>query len=311
MHIHIRFARRALVGLAVLGALVAPMAPAQAAFPGQPNMIVFWSTRNGGSELFTMGANGNQEQLVGSGFSGAWTGQLSPDGTRIAFVSDGGPGTGIEVWVTDLDGSNAMELTSFGQTIFDPSWNPAGTKIVFSVWVPAASSLEIFTVRASGGTPHQITDSPAIDEYQPVWSPDGAWIAFSANNDADPIFNYDLYRVRPDGTDRKRITNTPDRYEGSPDWKADGSRVSYTVYVDPSGRTDVITSSPNGADPRNITKNVDLDVSNAIWLPNGRIAFGARPAGGGDSEIWAISPDRTDLLRLTQNDADDDVAEVT
>jgi Tol biopolymer transport system component len=311
MRINVRSGRHALVGLAAGAVLATQLAPAQAAFPGQPSTIVFWSTRNGGSELFTMGPNGGHEQVVGSGFDGAWTGQLSPDGMRIAFASTAGPGTGIEVWVADVDGSNAMELTSTDQTIFDPSWNPAGTKIVFSVWIPAASSLEIFTVRASGGTPRQITDSPAIDEYQPVWSPDGRWITFSANNDKDPVFNYDLYRVLSDGSKRQRITDTPDRYEASPDFKADGSRLSYTIYVDPGGRTDVITSRPNGTDPRNITRDTDLDVSNAIWLPNVRIVFGARPAGGGDSEIWAISPDRTGLLQLTDNGADDDVAEVT
>jgi len=97
---------------------------------------------------------------IGSGFAGAFPGQLSPDGSHVTFVSDSGVGIGFDVWVADIDGTNAMELTSFDGFFFDPSWNPAGTKIVFSVYVAATSSLEVFTVNANGGTPkadHRLT----------------------------------------------------------------------------------------------------------------------------------------------------------
>jgi Tol biopolymer transport system component len=302
--------RTKFLAVAVLAMLVIPTVQAFAAFPGQPNTIVFWSQRNGQAELFTMKANGNAQELVGTGFAGAFPGQLSPDGSRVTFVSDSGPGIGLEVWVADIDGSNATELTSHEGFFFDPSWNPAGTKVLFTMWVPANSSLEVFTVNANGGTPKQITDTPAIDEYQPVWSPDGKWIVVSANNDNDAIFNYDLYRYARDGSGRTRITDTPKRYESSPDFRADGKRVSFTVYVDASGRTDVMTMKRNGSDIRNVTRRLDLDVSHAIWLPNGRIAFGGQPDGE-DPEVWAISPDGSDPDRLTSNDVTDDVSEVT
>jgi Tol biopolymer transport system component len=299
-----------LVLIAALTAALIPAAPALAAFPGQPNTIVFWSNRNGQAELFSMKANGNGQQLVGTGFAGAFPGQLSPDGSRVTFVSDAGVGSGFDVWAADIDGSNGMELTSLDGFFFDPSWNPAGTRIVFSVFVLANSSLEVFTVNASGGTPKQVTDTPAIDEYQPVWSPNGKWIVVSANNDNDDVFNYDLYRYARDGSGRKRITDTPKRYESSPDFRSDGKRLSFTVYVDASGRTDVMTMKQDGSDIRNVTKQVDIDVSHAIWLPNGRIAFGGRPEGE-DREIWAISPDGSHPDRLTFNGEDDDVSEVT
>jgi Tol biopolymer transport system component len=299
-----------LIPIAALVIALTPAASAFAAFPGQPNTIVFWSTRNGQAQLLKMKANGNGQELVGTGFANALPGQLSPDGSRVTFVSDAGAGTGLEVWVADIDGSNGMELTTTAQTIFDPSWNPAGTKVVFSPWVPANMSLEVFAVSASGGTPKQITDTPAIDEYQPVWSPDGDWIVVSANNDNDDVFNYDLYRYSRDGSHRRRITDTPRRYESSPDFRADGERLSLTVFFSASERRDVMTMRSDGSDARNVTKDFDIYVSNAIWLPNGRIAFGGRPEGQ-DSEIWAISPDGSGRDRLTFNGEEDDVTEVT
>lgn len=296
--------------IAALGLALIPAASALAAFPGQPNTIVFWSSRNGQAELFKMRANGNGQEIIGSGFAGAFPGQLSPDGSRVTFVSDAGVGTGLDVWVADIEGSNGMELTSLDGFFFDPSWNPAGTKIVFSVFVPANSSLEVFTVNASGGTPKQVTDTPAIDEYQPVWSPDGKWIVVSANNDNDDVFNYDLYRYARDGSGRSRLTDTPKRYESSPDFRADGKRLSFTVYFSASDRRDVMTMQRDGSDMRNATKDFDIDVTHAIWLPNGRIAFGGRPEGQ-DTEIWTIAPDGSDRDRLTFNGEDDDVTEVT
>jgi TolB protein len=281
--------------------------PASAAFPGQPSKILFWSQRNGSTQLFTMHPDGTKQTLVGAGISGH-PGQLSPDGTRITYVSS--PGAGYEVYVADVDGSNPLQLTTTGETIFDPSWNPAGTRIVYSVWVTANSSLEVFTVSASGGTPHQVTDTPAIDEYEPVWSPDGRYILVTANNDNDAVYNFDLYRYRTDGTHRKRLTNTPGAYESSPDYRADGKRISYTRYVSATSKADVITMAADGTHIHNVTKSFAPPVSYAIWLPNGRIAFGARP-GGEDSEIWAINPNGTNRDRLTSNNADDDVSFVT
>lgn len=301
--------RVALVLLATLVLVAAAAGSASAAFPGQPSRILFWSQRSGDTQLFTMRPDGANQELVGAGIVGH-PGQLSPDGTRITYVSAPTAGFGYEVWVADLNGSNAKQLTTTGEYIFDPSWNPAGTRIVFSVWVPANSSLEVFTVNASGGTPNQVTDTPAIDEYTPVWSPDGRHIVVSANNDHDAVFNYDLYRYDKDGTHKERLTDTPHRYESSPDYRADGERISFTAYMSATDAADVMTMAADGTDVRNLTKSFDPPVSRAIWLANGRIVFGARPVGQ-DAEIWSIRPDGTDRDRLTTNAADDDVSYVT
>ena len=304
--------RRSRIVSLLLAALVLALTSstdASAAFPGQPNTIVFWSHRDGQADLFKMRANGNGQRIIGAGFANAFPGQLSPDGSRVTFVSDSGMGTGFDVWVADVDGANAMELTSVDGFFFDPSWYPAGTKIVFSVYTAATSSLEVFTVNANGGTPKRITDTPKINEYQPVWSPDGRWIVVSANNDNDAVFNYDLYRYASDGSRRMRITDTPKRYEGSPDFSADGNRVSF-VSAGGSGQGDVMMMKLNGTVARNVTRNVGVDVTQAIWLPNGRIAFGGRPVGE-DIEIWTISADGSGRDRLTFNGQDDDLSEVT
>jgi len=74
----------------------------------------------------------------------------SPDGTRIAFQSDR---TGKnEIWVSDSDGSNAIQLSSFGfATTGTPRWSPDGKSIAFDSRLGGESN--IYLVDPVGGCP--------------------------------------------------------------------------------------------------------------------------------------------------------------
>src|SRR5271163_2574318 len=62
----------------------------------------------------------------------------------------------------------------------------------------------IWTLPASGGTAKRITGI-YDDARQPVWSPDGKWIAFFAYRDG----GYDIWAVAPDGTHQHKLTWGP------------------------------------------------------------------------------------------------------
>ena len=72
--------------------------------------IVFTSLRDGNAEIYVMDAGGgNQENLTNHP---AYDGEpdWSPDGTKIAFVSDRN-GDRIQIYVMDADGKNPISLT--------------------------------------------------------------------------------------------------------------------------------------------------------------------------------------------------------
>jgi|SRR6266567_1236195 len=102
--------------------------------------------------------------------------QYSRDGKKVAFMSDrsGNP----EIWSCDSDGSNALQLTSFGgPQVTTPRWSPDGTRIAFDS--DAEGEYDIWVIGANGGKPQRMTTHPANDG-NPSWSRDGRWIYFDS-----------------------------------------------------------------------------------------------------------------------------------
>jgi Tol biopolymer transport system component/serine/threonine protein kinase len=104
------------------------------------------------------------------------TAAYSPDGQRIAFESS--RGGGIDLWVCDSDGSNAVQLTSFGSPAGSPHWSPDGRFILFDS--PKSGSYDLYVIGAEGGIPRQLTDEPS-DENIGTWSRDGRFIYFMSD----------------------------------------------------------------------------------------------------------------------------------
>jgi Tol biopolymer transport system component/DNA-binding winged helix-turn-helix (wHTH) protein len=125
---------------------------------------------------------------------------FSPDGKRIAFVSDRA-GSG-EIWVAAADGSGAHPLTH-GPTHGSPHWAPDGRSIAFDSLSPDDRQWHVWTVDSDGGAPRQITHGPGHQNI-PSWSHDGRWIYFSADRGR----GRNIWRVNAhDGTEQQ-ITRT-------------------------------------------------------------------------------------------------------
>jgi Tol biopolymer transport system component len=101
---------------------------------------------------------------------------ISPDGERIAFVSDR---TGNEeIWVSRADGSKSIQLTSFGKdSAGSPSWSPDGLRLAFDVW--SSGEANVFIVDSHGGAPRRLS-SERFESWMPAWSHDGGRIYFTS-----------------------------------------------------------------------------------------------------------------------------------
>lgn len=83
-----------------------------------------------------------------------------------------------EIWICNEDGSNPVQLTSFGNAWEgSPAWSPDGQQIVFDC--NAAGNWDVYKINATGGKPIRSTTSSAAD-MKPVWSRDGKWIYYTS-----------------------------------------------------------------------------------------------------------------------------------
>ena len=86
--------------------------------------------RVGNFELFSVSADGEQEKRLTHRGRFDVDPAVSPDGKRIAFVSntDGNP----EIYLMNTDGSGVLRLTRDPGNDLYPHWSPDGKKLIFT-----------------------------------------------------------------------------------------------------------------------------------------------------------------------------------
>lgn len=128
--------------------------------------------------------------------------RVSPDGTRVAYISDRESEDGdVDLWVADVPANDERtrpqrtRLTRVRGREAAPAWAPDGERIVFfarregtgSLWVTAADSA---ATSASGRVRPAM--APALVSRRggsPAWSPDGRRIVIAEFPDGDPSYN--------------------------------------------------------------------------------------------------------------------------
>lgn len=136
--------------------------------------------------------------------SSRWQDQpdISPDGKKIAFESNR---SGRDnVWVSNLDGSEAIELTTFQALSGTPRWSPDGRRIAFDS--REGGRVSIYIIDPEERIPRRI-DTGSLSAEVPNWSRDGKWIYFNTYSPDDPFIGT-IYKISPEGGAPKQITST-------------------------------------------------------------------------------------------------------
>ena len=170
---------------------------------------------NGAFRIFLAKADGSgrsrlTSQAVGSADRAP---VFSPDGSRIAFVSDRAGGF-PELYLMNAGGGNVRRLTNNSQIDANPSWSPDGTRLVFERCCVNGTS-NIYTIDVATRVEMALT-GPPTQGFDPSWSPDGTRIAYVSFGTGDR--NIDVWVMNADGSSQTRLTNAagPDL---SPDWQ--------------------------------------------------------------------------------------------
>ncbi len=140
---------------------------------------------------------------------------FSPDGKQVVY--DAFVGERLHLALVGIDGSGKRRIPTDTDHAFAPSWSPDGKWIAHlrqdkagytDVWrmKPDGSAAENLTKSESKGI-HSIGNSISHWQYETHWSPDGDWIAFTA--DYAEKGNIDIYLVDVKMGVILRLTNDP------------------------------------------------------------------------------------------------------
>lgn len=118
----------------------------------------------------------------------------SPDGSRVAFISDRSGSR--ELWTAASDGTGSVQVTTQAVIPTAPRWSPDGKRIAFAQ--RPGGNADIYVVDAQGGTPRRLTTDPANDASA-YWSRDGKWIYFASNRTG----RQEVWKIPADGSARE------------------------------------------------------------------------------------------------------------
>ena len=256
-------ARRFVTSVLVL-TLLTHMQLAENGYAFRRTKIAFTSTRDGNIDIYVMDIDGRNQRRVTVNPARDWLPAWSPDGKKIAFVSNRNNVNEDrrQIWVIDADGKNPIRLTD-GLVDTNPDWSPDGTKIVYDTHlVPEDHNLApdgIAVMDADGNNKRLVKNARGL---HPTWSPDGKRIAFiSVKNPRGA----QIYVMDVDGRNRMRLTRDF-VHKRLPSWSHDGRRIAYV------GDNVIWVVDSDGKNPTQLTEHVTED--HPTWSPDSEfIAF--------------------------------------
>lgn len=214
----------------------------------------------------------------------------SPDGTKIAFVSnrdirpaglgiptpEGEPvlrsvRRGPDVYVMNADGTDQTRLTFDPASDTKPAWSPDGRTIAFQSIRDGNS--EIYFVDVATGALTRLTNNQVTD-IDPTWSPDSTRIAF-----ATARIQTEFQRQLQEGREAQPFANI-----GSASFSSLATGINFDIYV----------VDADGTDAFNLSNSPHSNETRPVWSPDGQyIAFdGAhlprQPGLPGGSEVYVV-----------------------
>jgi TolB protein len=150
--------------------------------------IAFTATEGSGSDIWVMNADGTGARNLthaaaepgkaaaprALNVSPTW----SPDGKRLAFVSDraGSP----QIYLMGADGSGVRRLTFQGNYNQTPQWSPRGDLVAFTAR-DERKVFDVFVISTESGRIDRITQDQGRTNEEPSWAPNGRLLAFKTD----------------------------------------------------------------------------------------------------------------------------------
>ncbi len=128
---------------------------------------------------------------------------FSPDGKRIAFVSDlsGTP----QIWMVSSEDAWPDQITAFDDPVGGVVWSPNGEWLMFSLLPGGGLNSQIYLVRPDGSGLRRLTDGGKDNNWLGDWTPDSKAVTLASNR-ANPAGGMDAYLANVENGELRRIS---------------------------------------------------------------------------------------------------------
>ncbi|MDK2760562.1 MAG: amidohydrolase family protein [Sphingopyxis sp.] len=274
-------------------------------------------------DIYIMPIEGGTPTRIAEGLAFEHQPRFSPDGSRIAFVSDRAGGDNI--WLMNRDGSDKRQVSKEDFRLLNqPSWSPDGQFIVAKKHFTTGRSLgtgEVWMYHVSGGAGVPLVKKPNETHQkelgEPIFAPDGKGVYYTRNVTPGPIFEYaqdsntGLFNIERYDLNTGEVTTIAGGAGGAvrPSPSPDGRRLAFVRREGVQSKL-YVKDLASGTEHK-IYDKLDRDVQetwavtgvypNIDWTPDGKdVVFWAGGklrrvnADGGDAQIipFRVNDDR-------------------
>jgi Tol biopolymer transport system component len=239
-----------------------------------------------------------------------------------------------DLWALDTGSGRLEDLTRTKADELAPAFSPDGKQLAY---YGGPDGPGLYVMVAKGGAQRRIArghiaaGAPVDFQPSPVWSPDGARLAWATARGCDfGCAAWEVWAVSADGSNPTLVAARA----GSPTWSPDGKQIAYEGNLDEEGYGNTIyVADADGRNRRLVAKGTHPSWSSSGWIayhrsgglfvsrPDGssghRVAAGEigprvawtqdgsglgfeRRLSNGDIELFSAAPDGRDLTRLTR-----------
>ncbi len=238
----------------------------------------------------------------------------SPDNKYLSFLASKEKDEKTQVWTSNRLGGDAEVLTKIPQGVSSYDWSPVGNRLMLVLTDPKPEELtkdkeddkkvkpyiidrrqfkqdyvgyldryreHIYTLVPGDSIPNQLTFGD-FDDSDPVWSPDGKFIAFVSNRSEDPDGNSDtdIWVVSADLKDKvaplTQVTTNAFQ-DDSPAWSPDGKTIAYKTVLNGKllwyAGEKLAISPATGGQTEVLTANLDRNISMPKFSSDGKSIF--------------------------------------
>ena len=174
--------------------------------------ILLTLMKKGNSDIFSYNLADAKLEKIFAWKSLETSPQMSPDGQKIAFVSDSARPRRPQIYVHNMLSHKTERVTFRGSYNSSPKWSPDGSQLVYERQVKGVFQLFKYTLLTRR---HLQLTFGRYDAEKPDWSPNGKQIVFSAKKKKMAK----LYYISAFGGRSIRVTtNANDIAETNPVW---------------------------------------------------------------------------------------------